>query len=124
MQITQNGLYTAWVTGLISQPGYVVILLKELVMVSPYGDLGIFHGGAKQRKLYISQEPTDTLGTPLPISLKWLECSHKEMWDLKVNLSLSLSGLVSWCLLCHSHGHCYSLRCHSARAISHGLSSN
>jgi len=31
----------------------------------------------------IPRETTDTLGTPLPISLKWLECSHKEMWDLK-----------------------------------------
>jgi len=48
-----------------------------------HGDLGIFLGGGQQRNLYISGETTDTLGTPLPISLKWLECSHKEMWDLK-----------------------------------------
>jgi len=31
----------------------------------------------------ISAAEKQQLGTPLPISLKWLECSHKEMWDLK-----------------------------------------
>jgi len=47
------------------------------------GTWGFSLGEAKQRKLYISQETTDTLGTPPSISLKWLEYSHKEMWDLK-----------------------------------------
>jgi len=28
-------------------------------------------------------EKQHTLGTHLPISLKWLQCSHKDMWDLK-----------------------------------------
>jgi len=64
------------------------ILAQQLVhynqyLVRPHGDLGIFLGGGQQRNLYISGETTDTLGTPLPISLKWLECSHEEMWDLK-----------------------------------------
>jgi len=46
------------------------------------GTWGFSLGEAKQRNLYTSWETTDTLGTPLPISLKWLECSHQEMWDL------------------------------------------
>jgi len=53
------------------------------LLIFHMGTWGFPLGEAKQRELYISQETTDTLGTPLPISLKWLECSHKEMWDLK-----------------------------------------
>jgi len=53
------------------------------LLVSHMGTWGFSLGEAKQRNLYISGETADTLGTPLPISLKWLECSHKEMWDLK-----------------------------------------
>jgi len=53
------------------------------LLVFHMGTWGFSLGEANQRNLYISREKTDTLGTPLPISLKWLECSHKETWDLK-----------------------------------------
>jgi len=53
------------------------------------GTWGFSLGEAKQRICTLA-EKQDTLGTPLPISLKWLECSYKELWDLEVNLSLSL----------------------------------
>jgi len=47
-----------------------------------YGDLGIFPEGGQTEKLYTSEKQKDTPGRPLPISLLWLECSHKEMWVL------------------------------------------
>jgi len=48
-----------------------------------YGDLGIFLGGGQTENICTLAEKPHTLGTSLPISLRWLECSHKEMWDLK-----------------------------------------
>jgi len=53
-----------------------------------YGDLGNLPGGGQTEK-NVQHLRNDTLGTPLPISLKWLECSHREMWVLEVNLPLS-----------------------------------
>jgi len=53
-----------------------------------YGDLGIPLGEAKERQLYTSEIQRDTPGTPLPISLSWLECSHK---DIRVPSSEFLS---------------------------------
>jgi len=49
---------------------------------------------AVQRKLYTSCETTDTLGTLLPISLKWLECSTKKCGTRSKSLSLSPKQLT------------------------------
>jgi len=48
----------------------------------PYGDLGIFPGGGREKVVHQLRKNRHTGGAPLPISLKWLEYFHKEMWVL------------------------------------------
>jgi len=44
----------------------------------PHGDLGVFlWGGRANRETAHQRETNHTPGTPRPISLSWLECSHK-----------------------------------------------
>jgi hypothetical protein len=57
------------------------------LLVFCMGTWGISLGEAKTEKIVncrpeIPQQP----GTPLPISPRWLECTHKEMWVPEVNL--------------------------------------
>jgi len=64
------------------QPG-AVCEVGGTFLIFHMGTWGFSSGEAKQRILLTTRETTDTLGTPLPISLKWLECSDKEIRDLK-----------------------------------------
>jgi len=41
---------------------------------------GFFPGGGQTERSYTGEKQKDTQETPLPISLSWLECAHKEMW--------------------------------------------
>jgi len=53
------------------------------LLVFHMGTWGFFPGGGQTKNLYPSENQKDTPGTPLQISLVWLECSHKEMWVLR-----------------------------------------
>jgi len=56
-----------------------------------YGDMGISLWGRPNREIVHQRE---TPGTPLSISLSWLECPHKETWVLRSEIpSLPLSGI-------------------------------
>jgi len=52
------------------------------LLVFHMGTWGPFPGEGDTEKLYTCEKQKDTPGTPLPVSLSWLECCHKELWIL------------------------------------------
>jgi len=60
--------------------------LLRVAQVSPLvfrlGTWGVIFWVGPNRELYTSEKQQDTPGPPLPVSLSWLECSHKGMWVL------------------------------------------
>jgi len=53
-----------------------------------HGDLGVLLGGGQTEK-FVHQLRNNRHTGDAPSNQPRLECSHQEMWDLEVNLSLS-----------------------------------